>query len=90
MYMAKCGATKIKCDLVIMKGQKLKNLYRLVGNTILDRVVLSIPIAAESSTDDTKLWHMGFGHIGECGILELHKKNMLKVQAKFLQVLCVW
>ena len=32
----------------------------------------------ESSTDDTKLWHMRFGHIGERGMLELHKRNLLK------------
>ena len=32
----------------------------------------------ESSTDDTKLWHMRLGHIGERGMLELHKRNLLK------------
>ena len=32
----------------------------------------------ESNTDDTKLWHMQLGHIGEHGMLELHKKNLLK------------
>lgn len=35
---------------------------------------------------------MELGHIGEFGMLKLHKKNLLngvKMQAKFLQLLCV-
>ena len=32
----------------------------------------------ESIADDTKLWHMRLGHIGERGMLELHKRNLLK------------
>ena len=32
----------------------------------------------ESSTDDPKLWHMRLGHIDERGMLELHKRNLLK------------
>uniref|UniRef100_A0A2N9J6E7 Uncharacterized protein n=1 Tax=Fagus sylvatica TaxID=28930 RepID=A0A2N9J6E7_FAGSY len=32
----------------------------------------------KSSTDDTKFWHMRLGHINERGMLELHKRNLLK------------
>ena len=32
----------------------------------------------ESSTDDTKLWHMRLGHISERGMFERHKRNLLK------------
>ena len=42
----------------------------------MGRVAVTIPI--ESSTDDTKLLHMRLGHIGECGMLELYKRNLLK------------
>ena len=63
MYMEKGGATKIsKCALVIMKGQKVGNLYRLVENTVVGGVALFTP--AESSTDDTKLWCIRLSHIG--------------------------
>ncbi|KAL6311694.1 hypothetical protein AAG906_006513 [Vitis piasezkii] len=28
--------------------------------------------------DNTVLWHMRLGHMGECGMMELHKRNLLK------------
>ena len=63
MYMAKGGAMNIsKCIWVIMKVQKMENLFKLVRNTVVGRVALSKLIEA----------------IGESGMLELHKKNMLK------------
>ena len=65
-----------KGALMVMKGQKINTLYRLIRNTVAGRVAITTPV--ESSTDDTKLWHMGLGHIGECGMLELHKRNLLK------------
>ena len=76
-YSSKGGIMKItKGTLMVMKGQKVSTLYRLIRNTIVERVVVTTPM--ESSTDDTKLWHMRLGHIGECGMLELHKRNLLK------------
>ena len=76
-YLSKGGIMKItKGTLMVMKGQKVSTLYRLIRNTIVERVVVTTPM--ESSTDDTKLWHMRLGHIGECGMLELHKRNLLK------------
>ena len=65
-----------KSALMVMKGQKVSTFYRLIGNTVVGRVVVTTPV--ESSTDDTKLWHMRLGHIGERGMLELHKRNLLK------------
>ena len=32
----------------------------------------------ESDSDCTVLWHMRLGHISERGMLELHKRNLLK------------
>ena len=55
----------------------MKNLYILVGNIVIGGVALSTAI--ESSKDDTKLWHVRLGHIGEHGMLEFRKKKyMLK------------
>ena len=52
-----------KCALVVMKGQKVSKLYKLVRNTTVARVAVTIPV--ESNIDNTKLWHMQLGHIGE-------------------------
>ena len=92
MYMVKGGVMKInKGDLVIIKGQKLKNLYRLVRSTVVGGVALSTPI--ESSPDDTKLWHMQLGHIDQCGMLELHINNMLEGVGRarwiFVSIVCM-
>ena len=76
-YPSKGGIMKIiKGALMVMKGQKISTLYRLIGNTVAGRVAVTTPV--ESSTDDTKLWHMRLGHIGERGMLELYKRNLLK------------
>ena len=62
-YSSKGGIMKItKSALMVMKGQKISTLYRLIGNTVVGRVAVTTPV--ESSTDDTKLWHMRLGHIG--------------------------
>ena len=65
-----------KGALLVMKGQKVSTLYRLIGNTFVGR--FAVTTLVESNTDDTKLWHMRLGHIGERGMLELHKRNLLK------------
>ena len=76
-YSLKGRIMKItKGVLMVMKGQKLSTLYRLIGNTVVGRVVVTTPV--ESSTDNTKLWHMRLSHIGERGMLELYKRNLLK------------
>ena len=76
-YSSKGGIMKItKGTLMVMKGQKVSTLYRLIGNTIVERV--AVTTSMECSTDDPKLWHMRLGHIGEHGMLELHKRNLLK------------
>ena len=56
-YSSKGGIMKItKSSLMVMKEQKVSMLYRLIGNTVVGRVVVTTPV--ESSTNDTKLWHM--------------------------------
>jgi len=46
----------IKGALMVMKGQKVSMLYRLIENTVVGRV--AVTTLMDSSTDDTKLWHM--------------------------------
>ena len=65
-----------KGALMVMKGQKVSTFYRLIGNTVVERVTTTTLV--ESSTNDTKLWHMRLAHIGERDMLELHKRNLLK------------
>jgi transposase InsO family protein len=48
----------------------------LIGNIFVGEVGVITP--TKSSTDDTKFWHMRLGHINERGMLELHKRNLLK------------
>ena len=56
-YSSKGGIMKItKGALMVMKGQKVSTLYRLIGNTVVGRVAVTTPV--EYNTDDTKLWHM--------------------------------
>ena len=56
-YSSKGGTMKItKGALMVMKGQKINTLCRLIGNTVAGRVTVTTSV--EFSTDDTKLWHM--------------------------------
>ena len=77
---------------MVMKGQKVSMLYRLIGNTVVRRVAVATPV--KSSTDDTKLWHMRLGHIGERGMLRAAQEKFIEgdedMQARLLRVLCVW
>ncbi|KAL9270861.1 Retrovirus-related Pol polyprotein from transposon TNT 1-94-like protein [Drosera capensis] len=70
------GAMRItKGALVVMKGSKVAgNIYRLIGST----VVGGAAVTTTEDADDTMLWHMRLGHMGERGMLELHKRNLLK------------
>ena len=77
---------------MVMKGQKVSMLYRLIGNTVVRRVAVATPV--KSSTDDTKLWHMRLGHIGEREMLRAAQEKFIEgdedMQARLLRVLCVW
>jgi hypothetical protein len=76
-YSAKDGVIKItKGAMVIMKGKKIGNLYKLLGDTVTGGVAMST--LAEPNDDNTVLWHMRLGHLGECSMFELHKRNLLK------------
>jgi hypothetical protein len=64
----------VKGAMVVMKGEKnSKSTYKLLGNTVVGEAA-----SVESECDDTVLWHMCMGHMGERGMLELHMRNLLK------------
>ena len=47
---------------MIMKGLKVSdNIYKLTGSTVVGGAAATIVI----DTDDTILWHMLLGHMGE-------------------------
>jgi hypothetical protein len=74
-YKFEGGVLKVtKGAMVVIKGQiNSKNIYKLLGSTVVGGIV-----SVESESDYTVLWHMRLGHISERGMLELHKKNLLK------------
>jgi len=58
--------------MVVIRGQKSsKNIYKLLVSTVVGGV-------ASVLADCSVLWHMRLGHMGERGMLELHKRNLLK------------
>ncbi|KAL1217255.1 Retrovirus-related Pol polyprotein from transposon TNT 1-94 [Cardamine amara subsp. amara] len=62
-----------KRDMTVMKGEITSiKVYRLLGN-----VVVGEAAAVLTESDSTALWHMRLGHIGEHGLAELHKRNLL-------------
>ncbi|KAK3037671.1 hypothetical protein RJ639_030615 [Escallonia herrerae] len=73
----KGGVMKVSKDaMVIMKGQKIGNLYKLIGNTIIGGA--SVSTHAGSSNDNFELWHKRLGHLSEGGMLELYKHKLLQ------------
>ena len=60
--------------LIVMKRQKLTwNIYKFMGTTIIGGAA-----TVEPELDSIALWHMRLGHMGERGMLELHKRKLLK------------
>ncbi|RVX19952.1 Retrovirus-related Pol polyprotein from transposon TNT 1-94 [Vitis vinifera] len=74
-YKSTSGVMKVsKGVMTVMKGQKLAgNIYKLLGTTIVGGVA-----TVKSESNSTILWHMQLGHMGERGMMELHKRNLLK------------
>ncbi|KAK2984965.1 hypothetical protein RJ640_003699 [Escallonia rubra] len=72
----KGGVMKVsKGAMMIMKGQKIRNLYKLIGNTVIGGASVSTHVG--SSNDNSELWHKRLGHLSEGGMLELHKRKLL-------------
>jgi hypothetical protein len=64
----------VKGAMVMMKGEKnSNNIYKQLGNTVVGGAAY-----VESESDNTVLWHKRLGHMGERGMLKLHRRNLLK------------
>ncbi|KAK2965407.1 hypothetical protein RJ640_001484 [Escallonia rubra] len=60
----KGGVIKVsKGAMVIMKGQKTGNLYKLMGKTVIGGA--SVSTHAGGSNDNSELWHKRLGHLSE-------------------------
>ncbi|KAL5564149.1 hypothetical protein UlMin_027313 [Ulmus minor] len=71
----KGGLLKVcKGALVVMKGEKVGNLYKLLGDTVQGGAVAATH--SKPSNDNTDLWDMRLGHLRE-GLHELHKRKLL-------------
>ena len=68
------GALKAsKGVMTVMNGQRLLgNIYILLHTTVVGAAIL------KSKSNNIVLWHIRLGHIGERGIMQLYKKNLLK------------
>jgi transposase InsO family protein len=63
-----------KGALTVMRAKRTAgNIYKLLGNTVVGDVA-----SVESDNDATKLWHLRLGHLSERGMMELHKRSLLK------------
>ena len=63
----------IRGSLVLVKGKMNGSLYALEGSTISSSVNIS---TSSMSDEETKLWHLRLGHMGERGMHELSKKGL--------------
>ena len=63
----------VKGSLVVMKGKMNGSLYTLVGSTISGTANVS---TNTMSDEETKLWHLRLGHMGERGMFELTKQGL--------------
>ncbi|CAJ2662759.1 unnamed protein product [Trifolium pratense] len=63
-----------KGALTVMRAKRTAgNIYKLLGHTVVGDVA-----SVESDNDATKLWHLRLGHLSERGMMELHKRSLLK------------
>ena len=59
--------------LVVMKANRVGNLYKLQGRTEIDQAT----IASVGVADFTRLWHQRLGHISERGMKVLANQKLL-------------
>ena len=59
--------------LVVMKAQRTRNLYKLVGRTQINGTEL----VYEEESGSTQLWHQCLGHMSEKGIQVLMNRKLL-------------
>jgi hypothetical protein len=81
----------VRGAMVLMKGVRFGNLYKIIGSTISDgcnrSIVLNIGVEEERtpivSGEKVMLWHQRLGHIREKGLRLLHGKGMVEGMSNF-------
>ena len=74
MITGQDGILKVsKGALVVMKAEKVGNLYRLKGSTQVSKAV----VASEREEASARLWHQRLGHMSEKGLQILMKCKSL-------------
>eukprot|EP00253_Pinus_taeda_P017110 PITA_17110 len=73
-FTGKNGVLKVfKGALIVMKAEKVGNIYRLKGSTQVSKVA----VASEKEEADTRLWHQRLGHMNKKGLQILMKRKSL-------------
>jgi len=63
------GGIKVtKGSMMILKGKRTINLYRLIGS-----IIVCDALAAMENEYTTRFWYMRLGHISERGLQAIHK-----------------
>ncbi|XP_057958626.1 uncharacterized mitochondrial protein AtMg00300-like [Malania oleifera] len=77
IYKYEGGVMKVsKGVLTVMKVKRVSgNIYTLLGTTVIGGAAAA---ESESESDSTLLWYMHLGHMRECGMKELHKRDLPK------------
>ena len=69
------GVTVTKGSITVLKGDRVRNLYSMVGSIIVG----DVSAAAAEKEDTTRLWHMRLGHMSERGLQVLHGRVFYQV-----------
>ena len=68
------GVLKVsKGALVVMKAEKVGNLYRLKGSTQVSEAA----IVSDKAEEGSRLWHQRLGHMSEKGLQVLMNRKLL-------------
>ena len=73
-FIGENGMSKVsKGALVVMKAEKVGNLYRLKGSTQVSEAT----IVSEKAEEGSRLWHQRLGHMSEKGLQVLTNRKLL-------------
>jgi len=73
-FIGQNGVMKVsKGALVVMKSEKVRNLYKLKRSTQVSEVA----IVSKKEEEGTHLWHQQLGHVSEKGLQVLMKNKSL-------------
>ena len=64
------GVKVIKGSMIILKGERIVNLYKMIGSFIVGDTSVK-------TENTTRLWYMYIGHMSERGFQALHNKSVL-------------